>query len=306
MRSPDSSPEGPGDNATASSSAPDHGKPPELQRAQDEVLRKIGRNVLLFQEIEALFKHVVVHTTIETTPSTLTTSYKDRVTQVQKQTLGIVVGRFTKETLVTGFESFDGPGDVAEPKLSLNFKLEIDGPARVAHEAELEAMVDARNELIHQLAQRHDFRTMNGCEDAVRYLESQFERYKPMRDRIRDVARYMDEERRALLAHLASEDGQRQIEVAILQQSRLISSLVVISMEIGASDGWVPLATAGRLLHERLPDVMSKLKERYGHRTLKPVLIASELFDVREQPTANGGARTEFRVKPKLSASEEG
>jgi hypothetical protein len=305
MRSPDSSPDGPGDNATTSSSAPDHAKPPELQGAQDEVLRKIGRNVLLFQEIEALFKHVVVHTTIETTPSTLATSYEDRVTQVQKQTLGIVVGRFTKETLVTGSESFDSPGDVAEPKLSLNFRLEIDGAARVAHEAELEAMVDARNELIHQLAQRHDFRTMNGCEDAVRYLESQFERYKPMRDRIRDVARYMDEDRQTLLAHLASEDGQRQIEVAILQQSRLISSLVVISMEIGASDGWVPLGTAGRLLHERLPDVMSKLKERYGHRTLKPVLIASELFDVREQPTANGGTRTEFRVKPKLSASEE-
>ena len=196
--------------------------------------------------------------------------------------------------------------NVAEPKLTLNFRLEIDGPARVAHEAELEAMVDARNELIHQLVQRHNFRTMNGCEDAARYLESQFERYKPMRDRIRDVARYMDEERRALLAHLASEDGQQQVEVAILQQSRLISSLVVICMDIGASDGWAPLGTAGRLLHERLPDVMSNLKERYGHRSLKPVLIASELFEVREQPTAKGGARTEFRIKPQRIARDEG
>ena len=88
-----------GDDAAAASAAAADDKPPELKKAQDEVLRKIGRNVLLFQEIEGLFKHVVVHTKIEGTAETLEANYRDRIEQVQRLTLGVVVGRFTIITL---------------------------------------------------------------------------------------------------------------------------------------------------------------------------------------------------------------
>jgi len=120
-----------------------------------------------------------------------------------------------------------------------------------------------------------------------------------------DIARQMDEDQRSISAHLSSEAGQRQLEVAFLRQSALISSLAAISREIGGSDGWAPLGTAGQLLRKRVPHEVLKLKERYGHRTLKPILMASELFDVRERATAKGGTRTEFRIKPQRIALDE-
>lgn len=45
------------------------------------------------------------------------------------------------------------------------------------------------------------------------------------------------------------------------------------------------------------PDAVTRMEERYGHSTLKQLLIASELFDVLDEPLSNGGFRTIYRVK---------
>jgi hypothetical protein len=42
------------------------------------------------------------------------------------------------------------------------------------------------------------------------------------------------------------------------------------------------------------------MAERYGHRTLKKLLRATELFDIEEEPTARGGTRTIYRINPRF------
>ncbi len=39
---------------------------------------------------------------------------------------------------------------------------------------------------------------------------------------------------------------------------------------------------------------------RYGHRTLKKLLRATELFDLKEEPTPGGGTRTVYRINPQF------
>lgn len=40
--------------------------------------------------------------------------------------------------------------------------------------------------------------------------------------------------------------------------------------------------------------------ERYGHRTVKKLMQATELFYIEEEPTPGGGTRTVYRIDPRF------
>ena len=48
------------------------------------------------------------------------------------------------------------------------------------------------------------------------------------------------------------------------------------------------------------PDELKDMAERYGHRMLKKLLQATELFDIDEEPTAGGGTRTIYRINSRF------
>ena len=45
---------------------------------------------------------------------------------------------------------------------------------------------------------------------------------------------------------------------------------------------------------------MGQLKDRYGYKTLKELILATEFFDIREEPTKKGDVRVLYRPKPEL------
>jgi len=69
-----------------------------------------------------------------------------------------------------------------------------------------------------------------------------------------------------------------------------------------APTGWAYLARAGQIARIHESDEVTQIKERYGHSTLKQLLIASELFDVLDEPLSKGGFRTLYRVKATLES----
>jgi hypothetical protein len=44
-------------------------------------------------------------------------------------------------------------------------------------------------------------------------------------------------------------------------------------------------------------DEVSDAKDRYGQGSLKRLLVASELFEVLEEPDGSGNSRTVYRIK---------
>jgi hypothetical protein len=48
---------------------------------------------------------------------------------------------------------------------------------------------------------------------------------------------------------------------------------------------------------------LDDLAERFGHKTLKRVLLASELFDVVEEATSKGCTRTIYRINSRYKLS---
>lgn len=98
-------------------------------------------------------------------------------------------------------------------------------------------------------------------------------------------------------AFWASPAGQAQIDLMMLQSSRIVALMAGISEEYRRPDGWCVLGTAASVLAERAPEELAEMKAKHGHSKLKRLLIASELFELGEEPTANGGARPLFRLR---------
>lgn len=65
-----------------------------LETPLDEVLKKIGRNVMLFQNLEHLLKYLVAHSSISGYASELMSQEEKRRAAISKQTMGQLIGQY--------------------------------------------------------------------------------------------------------------------------------------------------------------------------------------------------------------------
>ena len=70
----------------------------ELEKLKDEVLLKIGRNVMLLQQMEHMLKCLVINGKLSGYPSELKTIQEQRKATIHNQTMGQVVGQFLENT----------------------------------------------------------------------------------------------------------------------------------------------------------------------------------------------------------------
>lgn len=265
----------------------------------DEVLRKIGRNVLLFQKIEYLLKHLMANHRMEGTITSIEQRQKEQAERINQLTLGGLVGEYTDNILSDAGESPSEPENLIEPWISFRFSRSYADGSGVddSLRSDMKKMVGARNELIHHFLPRWQPDSLEQLAEAVVYLDEQHESVLPMIAHYEGIAKAMRDGRELHAAFLASEDGQRQMEVMWLQISPLITVMREIVNKATRPDGWTLLARAGALVRVNAADEVAHLKERYGHLTLKKLLIASELFDVWDEPLSNGRFRTLYRLK---------
>jgi hypothetical protein len=274
---------------------PDAARPPEV----DEVLRRIGRNLLLFQHIEHLLKHLTSHARFEGTIASAQSNHEERRARIHKQTLGQVAGQFVDDVLADAGEQ-NSPENVNEAWVSFGFTIEADSAFVEQHTAEMKAVVDARNDLIHHFLPRWSPASEESTRAALAYLDEQRATALPMRDRLLAFSRTLQEAAKAQAEFMASAEGARQLELQWLRHSRLVLLLGELATRTNRSDGWMVLATAGQIVWREEPDELEHMAERYGHRTLKKLLQATELFDIEEELTARGGTRTIYRINPRF------
>ncbi len=265
----------------------------------DEVFRRIGRNLLLFQHIEHLLKQLMASARIEGTLQSMQTKLDERRAKIQKQTLGQLAGQFVDDVLADAGER-DGPENVDEAWFSFGFSIQADSAFVEQHTAEMKAVVDARNDLIHHFLPRWSPASDDSTREALAYLDEQRARALPMRDRLLGFVNSVQSAAKAHAEFMTSPEGAREIELLWLRHSRLVLLLGEIAQKTPRADGWTVLASAGNILRQRAPEELEQIQERYGHRTLKKLMLATELFDIEEEPTPGGGARTVYRINPRF------
>lgn len=279
-------------------SAPAPGEPhrtPEI----DEVFRRIGRNLLLFQHIEHLLKQLMTSARLEGTLQSMQANFDERRTKIHRQTLGQLAGQFVGDVLADAGER-EAPENVDEAWFSFSFTIQTDSAFVEQHAAEMKAVVDARNDLIHHFLPRWSPASEDSTRAALAYLDDQRAKALPMRDRLQGFVNSLREAAKSHADYMSSPETAREMELQWLRHSRLVLLLGEVAQRTPRADGWTVLASAGHILRRQEPDELDHLLERYGHRTLKRLLLATELFDIEEEPTTGGGTRTIYRINPRF------
>lgn len=98
----------------------------ELLEIKNEVMRKIGRNVLLYQQVEQILKYLVSNGKISGDVSTIKSRHESRKSAVSKKTMGTVAGDFFSEIFGEEESSDSLPEHPSAVYLSINFRIETE------------------------------------------------------------------------------------------------------------------------------------------------------------------------------------
>lgn len=268
----------------------------DLKPTQNEVLRRVGRNLLLFQQIEGLLKFLLSCHKVGGTPVGFKERQQKQIDTINRSMLGHLVDKYVTEVLNdAGAEvpEEEGPADW----LTFTFRVSSDTEFVEAMRQDMKLMTEQRNELVHGFLPRWQTDSPEKLEETLAYLDTQREKVLPMHEHLRTTAGHIQESRKKLFEFMASEEYRKQSEQIWLQASPLVSLLRDVASQIHRKDGWSFLAHAGGLANKELPEEVKNLKERYGFKTLKKLLVGSEMFDVFDEPLSDGRFRTLYKNK---------
>lgn len=279
---------------------------PDCQPTIDEVYRRIGQILLLYQHMELLLKLLTANAKFEGTIETLKVNGERRATLIDKQTLGKLIGQFA-DGVLTDADPIPASAQTDEAFFVFRFTSSpADDDVRKQHDAEMQDVLQARNELVHHFLQCHDLLSEDGIRTALAWLDEQHRRAFPVWERLHSISRSMCELKKRFAHFLASPEYDEWFELEWLRGSRIVALLRDCAVRAARKDGWTDLATAGNLIKRTEPQEFENLTERYGHRTLKKLLLATGLFDVADEPMPKGGTRTVYRVRHEAAPCGDG
>jgi len=263
----------------------------------DDVLRKVGRNVVLFQQLEQLLKFVVANGNLSGFASELSTLKKQQTEKVSKQTMGALVGQYVESSNPDSGSLSNEPEEIDEAYLSFSFRIECDEGYYESKKEALAKLVSERNDLIHHLLPRFDTSSVKSCEVLANELDAQSKNICLEIKNLKAMAEALNDGRKEIADFLQSEEGRKEFELSFLRQSRLLLMLGDITTQMGLEGGWVLISTAGSLVKEHAPEELAQMKEIHGYSSLKKLILASEVFDIKEEETQKGGVRHLYRLK---------
>lgn len=269
----------------------------ELEKARNEVLRKIGRNIFLFQQVEHMLKFLVANGTYSGYVSEIKAIKEQRAASVNRQTMGQLVGQLIENTHSEYKENPEHQFTKKDAYLTVSFKVESDAVYYETKKEALSLIVSNRNELIHHLLPRFNPDSIESCLELDQFLDKQREKLIPEIDFLRNMIDNLRECKKQFAEFLMSDEGEKWFKLSWLRGSRLVLLLGEIAAQAARPDGWTQLDTAVQLIRQHAPEEMAAFKNRYGHKTLKSLILATELFDINEEPTKKGGIRLIYRLK---------
>jgi len=172
----------------------------ELKVAKDEVIYRVGRNVLLFQQMEHILKYLVANGSISGYSSELLSRHEKHKDSVSKRTLGMVVGDFLDNA-----EPAATPDELREPHFAFTYSPEITIETR----AEVESLVLERNKLIHHFLVGVDAESVDSYREAARLLEHQKHRLTNVISDLLGYANGLRDMRKELAEFLMSDEFEK-------------------------------------------------------------------------------------------------
>ena len=238
-----------------------------LEAANNDVMRKIGRNMLLLQQLEGLLKYLLANSFMEGSVSSMRGNRDKYISQIGKKSLGQLVGEFCERSIKTtdSPESEESSQEPDEAYIKFQYSIECDQKEYENRKQILADIVEERNKLIHHLLPTYDSQSLDRLKELDAQLDQQRQQVLKEIDYLSGLIKSFNEMRKVLGAVLESEDGQRFFVEGLLPgESRLERLLVELASLAVRSDGWTPLVRAGQLVRELNPERLTQaLKKAY-------------------------------------------
>lgn len=163
----------------------------------------------------------------------------------------------------------------------------------------LKELVELRNNLVHHFIDQHNLWDAEGCRKAKCSLVADYARIDQHFEQLRGSAEHMGQVRR-LAAEFVSSDTFHDLVVYGIApdgtvhwpDSGIVHALRKATDEF-ATDGWTPVALAGRWISEQYPE---QQPAKYGCSSWRQVVHESRLFELRYHEV-NGRRAAIYRAK---------
>ena len=270
----------------------------ELESLKNEVHRKLGRNIILFQKIELLLKFLLANSKISGYVDELKIIQERQNKIFEKQTLGQLVNQFF-ENIIFSLKKIDDEPDVLKEKgvwISFDCAFPNDSTIHEEQKKSLALIVAERNELVHHFFSMWDLTLFNGWNSAEHYLDKQYDKIEKEFQHLKVLAKLLEEGRKDIGNFMKTDEGKTWLKFQFIT-SKLVNLLNEITVKKSRSDGWTLLSHAEKILREEVPEEIDLLKKQYKQKTLKNWIMSIELFDFDYEITKKGGTRVLYKIK---------
>jgi hypothetical protein len=158
----------------------------DLVALRNEVLRKVGRNVVNFQKVEACLRFLIVVSDSQGTSDTLLAHQKKRTKKIRKLSLGMLSTVFFDDIYGAEPERTE-PVDVTKLSISTTFRVEADQATIKRQKRTLSALVAERNRLIHKDLASFDHNSRVSCSTLIETMDVQNGRILQQLDELRHL-----------------------------------------------------------------------------------------------------------------------
>ena len=261
------------------------------KQAVNELHRKIGRNILLYQKIELIMKNLLAKNNTSGRADELSKVFEKRLQGNRKKTLGGLTQSFINDFYKSDVKE---EHDLDDNYLSfaLNISIKTENVSDI--EGYYQDIVSARNLIVHNLLERHEFDAVGKCSEVEAYLDSEYDKAKlflndllAIYDIFKEFSQKLQSESEYIAQRIQKFNDADEI-------SRNMASEMIQGFK--RDDGWIVLSKASNILREKHPELFVDMK-KYGHNSLKKVMESSDLFEFYGEETLKGGKRDLFRLK---------
>lgn len=272
----------------------------ELAEWKSKTYQLVGRNVLLFQQMEHLLKIILPRSTVSISSETDAPSMMtDRSSAVETCTLGTLVKRFIAEVCDPHEPDPTGDSDHDQVNLTAAFRLRFDDPdGRDAMIQRLNDLNFGRNRLVHHLLSGVDVNSPASWCSIHDELEVQHQQVLSEIETLRHLVDAMAMSG-ALVAH---PEIQRELVCGPIRE-HLIEKLRTEAEKSADPDGWTSVSAAIQSDRPVSSDIIRDLLGRLDIRNLSAFLEAVGGFEIRHDKDQKGRPKTFYRVTGTQSQS---
>ncbi|MFZ5638945.1 MAG: hypothetical protein ACOY82_20435 [Pseudomonadota bacterium] len=262
-----------------------------LRRASDDVLMRMGRNLLVYQRIERNLKQLAANRRPLTLgprirPDDVRSQIDANRAKTERHTLGQLLPLAFMDA--DNSEASDSE-DLGPIRMTISSRTTFDDDRQFFEwrKGWQEALVATRNRLAHAFLDNVDIETIEGCERAGSELDAAYDTALRLLHWLRSCLDGQTEAMLLGLEHVRSEEFWSSLHLP-LSLSALVVALGTTTERLARPDGWCVFDRAAQAVRAEQGDLIAEVLGLGNFRTLQHAAEATDAFAWREEPTRNG------------------